>query len=65
MATDNDTVVTVISEEQLKLAEKYIEEDEGATNRLDGWAGTATTWFAIFVTLFHLYAAAAGAWPLQ
>ncbi len=65
MATDKDTADTVISEEQLKLAEKYIEEDEGATNRLGGWAGSAVTWFAIFVTLFHLYAAAAGAWPFQ
>ena len=65
MATDKDAADTVISEEQLKLAEKYIEEDEGATNRLGGWAGSAVTWFAIFVTLFHLYAAAAGAWPFQ
>ncbi len=55
----------MITEEQLKLAEKYIEEDEGATNRLGGWVGNAVAWLAICVTLFHLYAAAAGAWPFQ
>ncbi len=65
MATEHDTASAVISEEQLKLAEKYIEEDEGATNRLGGWVGLTVTSLAIFVTLFHLYAAAAGAWPFQ
>ena len=65
MADSKDTADTVISEEQLKAAEKYIEEDEGATNRVGGRVGEAIAWCAIGVTLFHLYAAAAGAWPFQ
>ena len=65
MATDKDEAAVVISEEQMKLAEKYIEEDEGATNRIGGWVGNTITWFAIVVSLFHLYAAVAGAWPFQ
>ena len=35
----------------------YIEEEEGAFNRLGGWIGMAITAFAVFVSLFHLYAA--------
>jgi TRAP transporter 4TM/12TM fusion protein len=65
MAIDKDAAEAVITEEQLKAAEKYIEEDEGATNRLGGWKGETIGWLAIAVTLFHLYAAAAGAWPFQ
>ena len=65
MSDEKSAVIEQISEEQLKAAEKYIEEDEGATNRLGGWVGSAVTWLAIGVTLFHLYAAAAGAWPFQ
>jgi TRAP transporter 4TM/12TM fusion protein len=65
MANDKDAAETIITEEQLKAAEKYIEEDEGATNRLGGWKAETITWLAIAVTLFHLYAAAAGAWPFE
>jgi TRAP transporter 4TM/12TM fusion protein len=66
MATDKDAAAAaIISEEQLKAAEKYIEEDEGATNRLGGWTGEIVAWLAIAVTLFHLYAAASGAWPFE
>ncbi len=54
----------VITDEQLKAAEKLIEKEEGATNRVGGWIGSAVAWFAVFVTLFHLYAAIAGSWPL-
>ncbi len=35
----------------------YIEEEEGAFNRLGGWIGIAIAAFAVFVSLFHLYAA--------
>jgi len=56
-------VEPTISEEALKAAEKFIEEEEGATNRIPGLLGAAITGFAIFVTLFHLYAAIAGSWP--
>ncbi len=34
-----------------------MEAEEGATNRLAGWAGTIVTAIAVSCTLFHLYAA--------
>lgn len=46
-----------ISEEQLKKAEAFVEEEEGAANRLSGWAGTIVTSIAVAMSLFHLYAA--------
>ncbi len=46
-----------ISEEQLRKAEAYVEAEEGAANRLAGWAGIITTAIAVAMTLFHLYAA--------
>src|SRR5215470_6043579 len=47
----------VVSEEQLRKAEAYIEAEEGVVNRLAGWAGTIVTTIAVVMTLFHLYAA--------
>ena len=52
-----------ISEEALKKAEEFIEADEGALNRLSGIAGRVATSVAVSMSLFHLYAAIAGAWP--
>src|ERR1043166_7547106 len=52
-----------VSEEALKKAEEFIEADEGALNRLSGFAGNFTTVVAVVMSLFHLYAAIAGAWP--
>ena len=52
-----------ISEEALKKAEEFIEADEGAINRLTGTAGNVATTVAVVMSLFHLYAAIAGAWP--
>jgi TRAP-type uncharacterized transport system fused permease subunit len=54
-----------ISEEALKKAEEFIEADEGAQNRLSGLAGTVATAVAVAMSVFHLYAAIAGAWPFQ
>src|SRR6185436_16201556 len=54
-----------ISEAALKKAEEFIEADEGALNRLSGFAGNFTTTVAVVMSLFHLYAAIAGAWPLS
>src|ERR1700759_2007237 len=54
-----------ISQEALKKAEEFIEADEGAFNRLSGHAGTITTTIAVVMSLFHLYAAIAGAWPFS
>jgi TRAP transporter 4TM/12TM fusion protein len=52
-----------ISEAALKKAEEFIEADEGAFNRLSGTAGNVATTVAVVMSLFHLYAAIAGAWP--
>lgn len=46
-----------ITEEALKEAEKYIEEEEGPTRRLGGKMGTAVTALAVIMSLVHLYAA--------
>jgi TRAP transporter 4TM/12TM fusion protein len=54
-----------ISDEARRKAEEFIEADEGATNRLIGLAGQVVTGIAVIMSLFHLYAAVAGAWPFQ
>ncbi len=46
-----------ISEDQLKAIEHFIEEEEGATNRVPGWLGAGITAIAVAVSLYHLYAA--------
>src|SRR5438128_229973 len=45
-----------ISDEALRKAEEFVEQEEGAANRLTGLAGTLVTAIAIAMTLFHLYA---------
>jgi TRAP transporter 4TM/12TM fusion protein len=47
----------VISEEALKEAEKYIEEEEGPSRRLTGKMDTFITVVAVVMSLIHLYAA--------
>ena len=47
----------VITEEQLRKAGEYVQQEEGAANRLLGWVGIVVTGFAVAMTLFHLYAA--------
>ncbi|HEY5966130.1 MAG TPA: TRAP transporter fused permease subunit [Xanthobacteraceae bacterium] len=54
-----------VSEEALKKAEQFIEADEGVQNRLSGFAGNAAMSVAVAMSVFHLYAAIAGAWPFQ
>ena len=54
-----------ISDERLRKAEAYIEAEEGALNRLAGFAGNAVMTVAVAMSLFHLYAAIGGAWPFQ
>ena len=56
-ATVEPDETVVVSNEALLRAEAYIEADEGATNRLLGWAGTISTGIAVVMSLFHLYAA--------
>ena len=45
------------AEPNLEVLEHFIEEEEGALNRVGGWVGTAITAIAVCVSLFHLYAA--------
>ena len=46
-----------VEAESLRKAEEFIEQDEGATNRLTGSAGLIVTCIAVAMSLFHLYAA--------
>ncbi len=47
----------LISEEALKKAEKYIEEEEGPSRRLSGRMDIFITAVAVLMSLIHLYAA--------
>src|SRR5215510_536705 len=47
----------VIDAEALKKAEEYIEQEEGAANRLRGWLGAFVTAAAVAMSVFHLYSA--------
>lgn len=47
----------VISEEALKKAEEFIEEEEGAAHKFGGRLAAFLTAIAIAMSLFHLYAA--------
>jgi TRAP transporter 4TM/12TM fusion protein len=47
----------VVSEEALQKAQEFIEEEEGAANRLSGWRAGLVTVLAVAVSLYHLYAA--------
>src|ERR1044072_6054791 len=47
----------VISEEQLRKAREYVQQEEGAANRLAGWVRIVVTGIAVAMTMFHLYAA--------
>ncbi len=47
----------VITEEALKKAEEFIEEEEGALNRYRGALAVFLTACAVVMSLFHLYAA--------
>jgi TRAP transporter 4TM/12TM fusion protein len=48
---------TAVSDEALKRAEAYIEEEEGAANRMTGKIAGFLTLVAVVMSLFHLYAA--------
>jgi TRAP transporter 4TM/12TM fusion protein len=52
-----------VSEEALRKAETFIEAEEGATNRLIGFAAAFVTAIAVGMSLFHLYTAIAGVPP--
>src|SRR5499426_3429807 len=63
MSEDTIKSEPVVSQDQLRQAEAYVEAEEGVVNRLFGWAGRLVTSIAVAMSLFHLYAAIAGAWP--
>jgi TRAP transporter 4TM/12TM fusion protein len=46
-----------VSDEALKKAEAYIEEEEGAANKLRGPLGWFVLFLAVVMSLFHLYTA--------
>ena len=47
----------VVSDEALRKAQLYVEEEEGAANRLGGWLAAFVTVFAVGMSAFHLYSA--------
>ncbi len=47
----------LITEERLKKAEAFIEEEEGPSRRLSGKMGIFITTVAVAMSLIHLYAA--------
>jgi len=51
------TTEPLVTDEALKKAEEFIEEEEGAVSRFRGWLGGATTTLLVAMSLFHLYAA--------
>ena len=53
----NQTAEAVVSDEALRKAEQYIEEEEGAANRLAGWLANFVKLVAVVMSLFHLYSA--------
>ena len=48
-----------VSEDALRKAEQYVEEDEGAVSRYRGVLAKLTTMLLVSMSLFHLYAAVA------
>jgi len=54
---DTPAVADTSAEPDRKVIEQYIEEEEGAFNRVSGIIGSAITAIAVGVSLFHIYAA--------
>jgi TRAP transporter 4TM/12TM fusion protein len=46
-----------VSDEALQRAEQYVEEEEGAANKLKGWLGGFVRMVAFVMAAFHLYTA--------
>ena len=57
MTQDTPAVADTSAEPDHKVIEQYIEEEEGAFNRVSGIIGSAITAIAVGVSLFHIYAA--------
>ena len=56
MAQDSGIPVSV-DDEALKKAEEFVEQEEGASNRLSGWIATVVTAIAVVMSVYHLYTA--------
>src|SRR5438270_4076646 len=56
-SSQSDAATVAVSNEALLKAESFVEAEEGAANRLMGWAGRISTAIAVVMSLFHLYAA--------
>jgi TRAP transporter 4TM/12TM fusion protein len=56
-ANDGRTDEPLVTDERLKKAEEFIEEEEGAVSRFHGWLDRVTTVLLVAMSLFHLYAA--------
>ena len=56
-AVPDPALQPLISEEALQKAQLYVEEEEGAANRLSGWLAAFITLVAVGMSVFHLYAA--------
>ena len=52
-----ENVEPIVSEEALKKAEEFIEEEEGAANKLSGRLAAFVTFAAVAMSAFHLYTA--------
>lgn len=48
---------SAVSAEALRKAEEFVQQEEGAGNRLSGLTATIVTGIAVVMSLFHLYAA--------
>jgi TRAP transporter 4TM/12TM fusion protein len=61
----SDEALQKAEQDALHKAERFIEAEEGAVNRLSGLAGNVVIGVAVAMSVFHLYAAVAGAWPFR
>ena len=57
MIESNEQNSAQVSDEALRKAEQYIEEEEGAINQIGGKLGILLAVLAVLMSLFHLYAA--------
>lgn len=55
--SQGDAVSAALTEEQLKKAEAFVEQEDGATSKHRGWWGAALACLLVGMSLFHLYAA--------
>ncbi|HEY0236137.1 MAG TPA: TRAP transporter fused permease subunit [Afipia sp.] len=57
MVAEDLQTESAVSADALRKAEEYVQQEEGAGNRLTGLTATIVTGIAVVMSLFHLYAA--------